>query len=105
MVECSPVPSVTDLHRREVDCVEIHIVLAHELIEMNVLRIKPPLFPLGGEICGDAQVANRGIELQVIRQYIIMKDQGTHPNIYEANDLETIKGDAGHSQKTFPFIS
>lgn len=63
MVECCPVPSITNLHRWEVDCVEIHIVLAHELIEMNVLRIKPPLLPLGREICSNADVAYRGIEL------------------------------------------
>ncbi len=72
MVECSPVPSITDLHRWEVDCMEIHIVLAHELIEVNVLRIKPPLLPLGREICGNADVAYRCIELQVIRQHVIM---------------------------------
>ena len=72
MVECSPVPSITNLHRWEVDRVEIHIVLAHELIEMNVLWIKPPLLPLGREICGNADVTYRGIILQVIRQYTVM---------------------------------
>jgi hypothetical protein len=68
MVKCSPVPSITYLHRWEVDCVEIHIVLAHELIEMNILGIKPPLLPLGREICGNADVAYWGIVLRVIRQ-------------------------------------
>jgi hypothetical protein len=72
VVEHSPVPSIADLHRWEVDCVKIHIVLAHELIELNVLGIEPPLLPLGGEICGNAEIAYRGIELQVIRQYDIM---------------------------------
>ena len=72
MVKCRPVPSITDLDRWEVDSVEIDIVLAHELIEMDVLGIKPPLLPLGREVCGNADVAYRGIELQVIRQYIIM---------------------------------
>jgi hypothetical protein len=72
MVECSPVPSITDLHRWEVDCVEIHIVLAHELIEMNVLRVKPPLLPLGREIGGNAEVAYRGIILLGIRQNMVM---------------------------------
>jgi hypothetical protein len=47
--------------------VEVHIVFAHELIEMNVLGIKPPLLPLGREICGYAEVAYGGIVLQVIR--------------------------------------
>ena len=75
MMECSPIPSVADLHRWEVDCVEVHVVLAHELIEMDVLWIKPPLFPLGSEVCGNAKVAYRGFELQVIRQCIIMRDE------------------------------
>jgi hypothetical protein len=72
MMERSPIPSITDLYRREEDCVEIHVVLAHELIEMDVLGIKPPLLPLGREICGNTNIAYRGIELQVIRQYNIM---------------------------------
>jgi hypothetical protein len=74
-MECAPVPSITDLHRREVDRVEIHVVLAHELIKMDVLGIKPPLLPLGREICGNANVAYRGFELQVIRKYIITRDE------------------------------
>lgn len=72
MVECSPVPSVTDLYRREVDRVEIHVVFAHELIEMDVPRIQPPLLPLGCEIGGDARVAYRCVELETIRTYIVM---------------------------------
>jgi len=73
MMKCCPVSSVTDLHRWEVDCVEIHVVLAHELIKVDVLGIKPLLLPLGREICGDAKVAYRGFELQeVFRQYVIM---------------------------------
>lgn len=72
MVECSPVPSVTYLDRWEVDCVEIHIVLAHELIEMDIPGIKPPLLPLGREICGYADVAYRGIILQVVKQCMVM---------------------------------
>ena len=71
-MECSPVPSITNLHRWKVDCVEIHIVLAHELIEMNVLRVKPPLLPLGREIGGNAEVAYRGIILRGIRQNMVM---------------------------------
>jgi hypothetical protein len=51
---------------------EIHVVLAHELIEVDVLGIKPPLLILGREICCNANVADRGFELQVFRQYVIM---------------------------------
>ncbi len=63
MVECSPVPPVTNLNRWEVDCVEIYVVLAHELIKMDVLGIEPPLLPFGREVCGDTNVAYGGVEL------------------------------------------
>jgi hypothetical protein len=72
MVECRPVPSVTNLHRWEVDCVEIYVVLSHELVEMDVLGIEPPLLPFGCEVRCDAKIAYRGFELEAIRRYIIM---------------------------------
>jgi len=72
MIERSPVPSVTELYRGEIDCVEIHIVFAHELIEMDILGIKPPLPPLGCEIRCNTNVAYRCFELEKIRQYIDM---------------------------------
>lgn len=72
MIERSPVPSVTDLYRWEVDCVEICVVFAHELIEMYVVGIQPPLLPLGCEIRGDTRVSYRCVELEAIRQYIVM---------------------------------
>ena len=71
MIERSPVPSVTDLYRWEVDCVEIHVIFAHELIEMDVLGIQPPLLPLGCEIRGNTKVAYRCVKLEAIRQYIV----------------------------------
>lgn len=46
---------------------EIYIVFAHELIEMDVLRITPPSLPLGREIRGNTEVAYRGFELEAIR--------------------------------------
>jgi hypothetical protein len=67
MMESSPVPSVTDLYRWEIYCVEIHIVFAHELIKMDVLRITPPPLPLGREIRGNTEVAYRCFELEAIR--------------------------------------
>ncbi len=51
---------------------EIRVVFAHELIEMDVLGIKPPLLPLGCEIRGNTRVAYRCVELEAIRQYIVM---------------------------------
>ena len=81
MMERSPVPSITDLHRWEVDRVKIHIVLSHELIEVNVLRIEPPLFPLGREICGNADVAYWGIKLKGISNTLSFRIKAAHPNI------------------------
>jgi hypothetical protein len=72
MIECSPVPSVTDLYRWEEDCVEIHVVFAHELIEMDVLGIQPPLLPLGCEIRSNTRIAYRCVELEAIRPCIVM---------------------------------
>ncbi len=54
---------------------EIHIVFAHELVQMDVLGVEPPLLPLGREICGNADVAYRCIELQVIRECNIIQDR------------------------------
>ena len=51
---------------------EIHVVFPHELIEADVLRIKPPLLPLGREIRGNTEVAYRRFELEAIRQDIVM---------------------------------
>ena len=74
-MECGPVPSVTDLYRWEVDCVEIHVIFAHELIEMDVPGIQPPLLPFGCEIGGDARVAYWCVVLETISTYIVMKDE------------------------------
>ena len=51
---------------------EIHIVLPHELIEVNVLGVEPPLFPLRGEIRGYAKITYRGIKLCAIRWCVIV---------------------------------
>ena len=72
-MERSPVPSVCNLHRWKIDCVEIHVVFAHELIKIDVLGIKPPSLPLRCEIRGYANVAYRGFKLKAIRQSIIVR--------------------------------
>lgn len=65
MVELCPIATVTDLDRGPVHSVEIHIVLAHELVQSDVFWVEPPLFPLSRHIVrGDARVTNGGIELR-----------------------------------------
>lgn len=43
---------------------EINIIFAHELIQSNIIRVEPPLFPLRGIFSGDTDVANDCVELQ-----------------------------------------
>ena len=49
----------------EDDGVERHVVLAHELHQLHVLRPPPPLLPRCGIVCGDGQVANRRVKPDV----------------------------------------
>lgn len=60
-----PLTAVAKFHRREIYSMEIDIVLAHELVEFDVLRSKPPLFPLWCKIGRYTWVSDRGIELRV----------------------------------------
>ena len=64
MVEHGPWTTVPKLHGREVDHVEVDVVLAHELEELNMLWVKPPTFPLRGVVCSDTRVADRCIKLE-----------------------------------------
>ena len=41
-----PRTAVTQLDRGAVDYVEVDVVLAHELVQADVLVIEPPLLPL-----------------------------------------------------------
>lgn len=57
-MQCCPGSTISKLHRREVDGMEIHVVLPHELVKVNVLLVEPPLLPLGGVIRRYAGVTN-----------------------------------------------
>lgn len=58
-----PIASVAKLYRREEYGVEVHIVLPHELIQLHVLGVEPPLFPFAGIIGGDTRITDWRIEL------------------------------------------
>ena len=62
MVEHGPWTTVPKLHGREVDHVEVDVVLAHELEKPDMLFVEPPLLPLWCIICSDTWVADRSIE-------------------------------------------
>lgn len=65
MVELGPRFAGTELGRWKDDGVGKGIVLADELVELHILGVAPPLFPLVGIACCDGNVANAGIKLRI----------------------------------------
>ena len=63
MVKHGPVAAVADLDAGEVDCVEVDIVLAHELEQSDIGVIKPPSFPFLSVVGGDTDISDTGLEL------------------------------------------
>ena len=66
MVQRRPWAAVAKLNGGEVDGMEIHVVLAHELVQINILRIEPPLLPLGSIVRRYARITNRRVKLESI---------------------------------------
>jgi hypothetical protein len=69
MVRQGPVAAVTKFNGWEIYRMEINIIFAHELVEIDVFRFKPPLFPFWCEICCYAWVSDRRIELRASSGY------------------------------------
>ena len=66
VVEHGPITTVADLDRGEVDGVEVDVVLAHELVQSNVVVIEPPLFPILGIVGSDTNVTYTRLKLDFI---------------------------------------
>ena len=64
MVQHSPRTAVSELNRGEVDDVEVDVVLAHELVELDVLGVEPPLFPFRSICRRDTRVSDRSVVLR-----------------------------------------
>jgi hypothetical protein len=64
MVKGGPVAAITKLNGWPVYRVEEYIVFTHELIQVDVLLVEPPLFPLRCIIGRYAGIANRGVVLR-----------------------------------------
>jgi len=79
MVERCPLPSITNLYRWEIDRVEVHIILSHELVELNILGVEPPLPPLRCEIRSDADIAYACFELHTIDLCVMVKKDANLP--------------------------
>jgi hypothetical protein len=58
-----PRPSIGKQDGREEHGVEIDVILSHELVELNVLRIEPPLFPIFRVASRNRRIADRSIKL------------------------------------------
>ncbi len=63
MVKHSPITTIAELDGRPVHSVEVDIILAHELVQVHVFGVKPPLFPVLGIVGSDTWVTNWRIEL------------------------------------------
>ena len=64
MVKHSPRSAVTELYGVEEDSVEVDVVLAHELVEADILMVKPPLLPIRRVVGSDTGISYAGFELQ-----------------------------------------
>ena len=64
MVKGSPWATITLLDGREVDGVEVDVVLAHELVEADIVMVKPPLLPIRRVVGSDTGVSYAGFKLQ-----------------------------------------
>ena len=64
VVEHGPITTVADLDRWEVDSVEVDVVLAHELIQVDVLVVEPPPLPFGGVISRDTRITDACVKLR-----------------------------------------
>jgi hypothetical protein len=92
MVESCPVPSITNLNRWEIDRVKVHVVLSHELVQVNVLGVEPPLLPLGCEIRGDANITYTGFKLDTVRSCVSWRNDANLP-IHLERSHQTVKVD------------
>ena len=72
MVQRRPWAAVAKLNGGEVDGMEIHVVLAHELVELDVVLIEPPSLPLWCVVCCDTRVADGCVELMRLSAHAVV---------------------------------
>ena len=73
MIQGCPFSAVTNLDRREENGMEIDIVLAHELIQADILVVEPPLLPLRCVVRGDTGIADAGFKLAPCHELVSLK--------------------------------
>lgn len=51
--------------------VEVNVVLAHELVELDIVVVEPPFAPARIERCRDAGISERSVELNNVSEFNI----------------------------------
>lgn len=61
---------------------EIHVVFAHKLVEVNISGIEPPLFPLWRVVGCNTRVTDRRVKLEWLRlRSPLLGKMFTYPHI------------------------
>ena len=63
-VQHGPWAAVAEFDGGKENSVEVDVVLAHELVEANILVVKPPLLPIRRVVGSDTGVSYAGFKLQ-----------------------------------------
>lgn len=63
MVQLRPVTAISNLDGRPIDGVEVHVILSHELVQVDIFWIEPPLLPLWKIVGCNTGVSDGCIEL------------------------------------------
>ena len=75
MMQSCPISTVAQLNGWEVDCMEVHVIFPHELEQTDVLRVQPPLFPIGRVVGCDAQIPDWGIKLKELLVHSLSEEK------------------------------
>ena len=80
-----------DEGRREDNSVESNVVLAHELVQLDILLVLPPLFPLVGVSSRDRKVADGSIEPDIEDLMLEFFDGNGRAPLQIASDAPTVE--------------
>ena len=67
MVEHGPIAPISELDRREENCMKVDVIFPHKLGKSDVFRIEPPSLPLVRVVGRDTWISNWSIKLKHMR--------------------------------------